>query len=143
NKRQSPKRSAEDTKRLYDTFGPNAVGVEEGVLELVFRDLLAGLPVIPQKADKDKVRRLLAVARFFEAGRVFIVRNIQNAQVLYDQLIEFPAGSHDDMVDALVYAIRMLLVDGYGTEEDITTAGSYSYGESKSDDDDDDADDGW
>lgn len=126
NKRQSPKKSAEDTGRIYDIYEPSAVGIESGILELVFRDLLAGLPVVPVKADKDKVRRLLAVARFFEAGRVYIVKNIKNAQALYDQLIEFPAGSHDDMVDALVYAIRMLLVDGMAPDDEVETAGDYN-----------------
>ena len=62
--------------------------------------------VIGLKPDKDKVRRLLAVSRFFEAGKVFLVKDIQNGQALREQLIEFPKGTHDDMVDAIVYAIR-------------------------------------
>ncbi len=136
NQRMSPKRNAEDVKRLYDIYEPNAIGIEGGVLELIFRDLLAGLPTMEVKADKDKVRRLLAVARFFEGGRVYIVKNIKNAQALYDQLIEFPSGSHDDMVDALVYAIRLLLVDGMTSDTDVETAGDYGQGDHSSDDDD-------
>lgn len=146
NKKQSPTKSAKETHDMYTVFEPNAVAIEEGILNLVFKDLLAGLPVIGVKPDKDKVRRLLAVARFFEAGRVYIVKGIKNAQALYDQLIEFPSGSHDDMVDALVYAIRLLLVDGMVSDDDIEVAGNYPTGDDddgEDDDDDDESDNDW
>jgi predicted phage terminase large subunit-like protein len=88
------------------------VGVEDGALGLVFKDLLAGLPLRGLKAGSDKVSRLVAVSRFFEAGRVYFLNSVNKIQELHDQLMEFPNGAHDDMVDALVYAVRMLLVDG-------------------------------
>lgn len=132
NQRTSPSITAETIQNLYETYQPQVVGIEQGALGLVFRDLLAGLPVIGLKPDKDKVRRLLAVSRFFEAGKVFLVRDIQNGQALREQLIEFPKGTHDDMVDAIVYAIRMLLVDGLNQgEEGFDESGSYA---SKDDD---------
>ena len=55
---------------------------------------------------------MTVVSRFFEAGRVYFLSNANKIQELHDQLMEFPNGAHDDMVDALVYAVRMLLVDG-------------------------------
>ena len=132
NQRTSPSITAETIQNLYETYQPPVVGIEQGALGLVFRDLLAGLPVIGLKPDKDKVRRLLAVSRFFEAGKVFLVKDIQNGQALREQLIEFPKGTHDDMVDAIVYAIRMLLVDGLNQgEEGFDESGSYT---SKEDD---------
>lgn len=127
NQRTSPSITAETIQNLYETYQPQVVGIEQGALGLVFRDLLAGLPVIGLKPDKDKVRRLLAVSRFFEAGKVFLVKDIQNGQALREQLIEFPKGTHDDMVDAIVYAIRMLLVDGLNQgEEGFDESGSYA-----------------
>jgi predicted phage terminase large subunit-like protein len=138
NRRLSPARNTKEIEDLNIVFEPNAIGVENGVLELVFKELLAGLPTVGLKADKDKVRRLLAVARFFEAGRIFIVKKIRNGQALYDQLVEFPNASHDDMVDALVYAIRMLLVDGMLADDDeAETAGDYKRGNPTYEDDDD------
>ena len=132
NQRTSPSITAETIQNLYETYQPQVVGIEQGALGLVFRDLLAGLPVIGLKPDKDKVRRLLAVSRFFEAGKVFLVKDIQNGQALREQLIEFPKGTHDDMVDAIVYAIRMLLIDGLNQgEEGFDESGSYA---SKDDD---------
>lgn len=136
NKRMSPSKAAKEIKDWYTVFEPNRIGMEKGVLGLVFKDMLAGLPVIGMDPDTDKVRRLLAVSRFFEAGRIFIVKGIKNGQALYDQLVEFPSGSHDDMVDALVYAIRMLLVQGIPSDEDVGTAGDYdSYGRESEEDD--------
>ena len=142
NKRMSPSKAAEDLVNWNIVWEPNRVGMEEGVLGLVFKDMLTGLPMVGLSPDKDKVRRLLAVSRFFEAGRIFIVNGIKNGQALVDQLIEFPSGSHDDMVDALVYAIRMLLVQGITTGEEVQEAGDYDkMGHDRDDDDDDDWDD--
>lgn len=145
NKRMSPTKAATDLENWNTVWEPNRIGMEEGVLGLVFKDLVKGLPMIGLKPDKDKVRRLLAVSRFFEAGQIFIVKGIKNGQALYDQLVEFPSGSHDDMVDALVYAIRMLLVNGIQTGDEVQEAGDYSkMGRDKHDDDDDfDDDDDW
>ena len=140
-KRLTPKKNAADIKRVYDTYEPNAVGVEAGALEIVFSDLLDGVATMPMKPDKDKVRRLLAVSKFFEGGRVYFVTNGRGVQSLYDQLMEFPAGTHDDMVDALVYVLRMLLVDGFDPDDDVETAGNYKRGNPGAEDDDDDGDD--
>lgn len=127
NERLSPKNNSEDIKRLDEIYKPRIIGIENGALGLVFRELLAGLPVIGLEPDKDKVRRLLAVSRFFEAGKIYFVQGSKNINELYDQLLEFPKGSHDDMVDALVYAIRLLLVDGVDNESasDFDNAGTY------------------
>lgn len=141
NSRMSPSKAAKELEDWNTVFEPSRVGMEEGVLGLVFRDMLKGVPMVGLKPDKDKVRRLLAVARFFEGGRIFIVKGIKNGQALYDQLIEFPSGSHDDMVDALVYAIRMLLVEGIGDDDEPEAAGSYHSGQAQEEGDEDDDDD--
>ena len=127
NQRTSPSVTADTARELDEIYEPQVIGIEEGALGLVFRDLLAGLPVIGLKPDKDKVRRLLAVSRFFEAGRIYIVKDIQNGQALREQLIEFPKGTHDDMVDMVVYAVRLLLVEGMNqvSSKDFQTAGDY------------------
>lgn len=140
-KKLSPTKNAAHITNIYETYQPSAVGMEKGALELVFRDLLAGLPVLPQKPDADKVRRLLAVSKFFEGGRVYFVQNGRGVQDLYDQLMEFPNGSHDDMVDALVYVLRMLLVNGISGDDEFDEAGDYASLNHKVDDEDDEWDD--
>ncbi len=136
-KKLSPRKNATFINSLYETYEPHVVGMEKGALELVFRDLLGGLPVIPQKPDKDKTRRLLAVSKFFEGGHIYFVQNGRGVQDLYDQLMEFPNGSHDDMVDAMVYVIRMLLVDGIVSDDDVAEAGDYAKLSPQANDNDD------
>lgn len=70
---------------------------------------------------------LTVVSRFFEAGRVYFLNGANKIQELHDQLMEFPNGTHDDMVDALVYAVRMLLVEGgsVASEGDFLLDGEY------------------
>ena len=127
NQRTSPSVTADTIRELDEIYKPQVIGIEKGALGLVFRDLLEGLPVIGLEPDKDKVRRLLAVSRFFEAGRVYTVKNIQNGQAFREQLIEFPKGTHDDMVDAAAYAVRLLFVEGENqvSSKDFQTAGDY------------------
>lgn len=127
NQRTSPSVTADTIRELDEIYKPQVIGIEKGALGLVFRDLLEGLPVIGLEPDKDKVRRLLAVSRFFEAGRVYTVKNIQNGQAFREQLIEFPKGTHDDMVDAAAYAVRLLFVEGANqvSSKDFQTAGDY------------------
>lgn len=127
NQRTSPSVTADTVRELDEIYKPQVIGIEKGALGLVFRDLLEGLPVIGLEPDKDKVRRLLAVSRFFEAGRVYTVKNIQNGQAFREQLIEFPKGTHDDMVDAAAYAVRLLFVEGDNqvSSKDFQTAGDY------------------
>lgn len=127
NQRTSPSVTADTVRELDEIYKPQVIGIEKGALGLVFRDLLEGLPVIGLEPDKDKVRRLLAVSRFFEAGRVYTVKNIQNGQAFREQLIEFPKGTHDDMVDAAAYAVRLLFVEGENqvSSKDFQTAGDY------------------
>lgn len=141
NSRMSPKKTAARMKDWNEMFVPNRVGVENGALGLVFRDLLAGLPVVGLKPDADKVRRLISVSRFFEGGQVFIEKGIKNAEALRTQLIEFPKSEHDDMVDALVYAIRMLKVDYRQDDEDEVAEAAGGYGELDDSDGWDDDDD--
>lgn len=127
NQRTSPSVTADTVRELDEIYKPQVIGIEKGALGLVFRDLLEGLPVIGLEPDKDKVRRLLAVSRFFEAGRVYTVKNIQNGQSFREQMIEFPKGTHDDMVDAAAYAVRLLFVEGENqvSSKDFQTAGDY------------------
>ena len=127
NQRTSPSVTADTVRELDEIYKPQVIGIEKGALGLVFRDLLEGLPVIGLEPDKDKVRRLLAVSRFFEAGRVYTVKNIHNGQAFREQLIEFPKGTHDDMVDAAAYAVRLLFAEGENqvSSKDFQTAGDY------------------
>ena len=85
------------------------------------------IPMIEVMPVGDKVARANAVTRYFEAGMVYVVGRDEGGvgEVLLDecedQLLTFPRGTHDDLVDAVVYGIMRLvgLADVMGETETI------------------------
>lgn len=85
------------------------------------------IPMIEVMPVGDKVARANAVTRYFEAGMVYLVGRDEGGvgEVLLDecedQLLTFPRGTHDDLVDAVVYGIMRLvgLADVMGETETI------------------------
>lgn len=63
----------------------------------------AGVYAVPVKTTKDKVTRFLRLSARFEAGMVFLRRGMQDE--LLEQLLMAPEGRHDDLVDALEFAV--------------------------------------
>lgn len=102
--------NVEDIKRVDELYKPRKVGIEKVAFQAAFQEVLKGLPVVELKPDADKIRRLLSVSRHFQAGKIFFVNGTPHIQDLYHELLEFPDGVHDDLVDALVYAIGMLIM---------------------------------
>ena len=62
------------------------------------------VPTKELQADKDKVRRAIQLSSVFENGLIFFRKDWT---YLYDELLQFPDAKHDDMVDALGYAIQL------------------------------------
>ena len=62
------------------------------------------LPIQPVRPDKDKVNRAMALAARYEQGKVFHIAGAPGIEELEAELLSFPGGPHDDLVDALVYA---------------------------------------
>lgn len=65
------------------------------------------IPLRDVKVDGDKFTRALAWANLAEEGRVILVRGAWNDEFL-DEVCQFPGGQHDDQVDAVSLAVRML-----------------------------------
>ncbi|MGH9945564.1 MAG: phage terminase large subunit [Pyrinomonadaceae bacterium] len=59
------------------------------------------------RADKDKVARALPWAAKAEAGKVILVRGAWN-EAFIEEVCSFPNGTHDDQVDAVSLAFRMM-----------------------------------
>ena len=66
--------------------------------------------IIPVEPDGSKLARAHAVTSFWEAGNVRLPHPdlFQWATALLDEIAFFPAGSHDDQVDAMTQALRRL-----------------------------------
>ena len=66
-------------------------------------------PLVELKADTDKVRRAHALAPYVENGAFFIKKEMKE---LYQEMIEFPLGKHDDTVDAASYITQIMRKPG-------------------------------
>lgn len=67
------------------------------------RSILASKP-----ASKSKQDRALSVSPLFESGKVHLPATHHLAGQLEHELLSFPAGEYDDLVDALVYGLGYL-----------------------------------
>ena len=63
------------------------------------------LPILPVKADRDKVSRANAVTPTHESGLVYLPDNARWLNDFMDELASFPSAPHDDQVDAFVHAL--------------------------------------
>ena len=90
----------------YDHHRPDLVLIEKKASgQSLIQDLRrAGLPIMEYMPDRDKVSRVNASTPFMESGRVWIPRK-EWGDDLINQALRFPAGRHDDMVDAMTMAI--------------------------------------
>ena len=103
---------------LFIRYKPNGVVVEEVAYQKVFRPLLIAegrarnlfIPVFPaqlgtaeNKRPRDKVSRLISVSHLFEQRLVEV-----HSKGLIEELLSFPHGDYDDMVDSVVYALIWL-----------------------------------
>lgn len=91
-------------------WSPNLIVVEDkasgtSALQVLRRETM--LPIVAVQPDRDKVGRANLVTPLCEAGRVAVPATWWGDELL-DELVRFPAGAHDDLVDALVYALMRL-----------------------------------
>lgn len=107
----------------YEKYKPERVIIEEVAFQSIIRKILLEksrkrgifIPVssaslwasplsVERKRPRDKLTRLLSVAHLFEQKLVEI-----NNPDLKNQLLTFPFGDYDDLVDATVYALFWLM----------------------------------
>ncbi len=87
--------------------------------ELLARTRLPARAVYP---DRDKVVRARALAARYEAGTVFHLRGAPGLRLYEDEVVAFPNGEHDDLVDAAVYGAAL---NEAGTQFYFTAAGRW------------------
>lgn len=95
-------------------YQPAFIAIERAgfQLSLIQIAMRSGLPVRELKADKDKVSRALPLSARMEAGKVWFDRQSMWYSNLERELLQFPAGEHDDQVDALAYAVLQSVRQG-------------------------------
>jgi predicted phage terminase large subunit-like protein len=99
-------------KREAAAWNPEAVVVEDAAAgQSAIQELrrTTGLNVLAVKAQGSKLARAEAVSPAFEAERVlFPSTSTRWRDEIVEELASFPTGRHDDMVDAIVYAVQRL-----------------------------------
>lgn len=93
---------------LTKEFNPNIIGVEEVAYqkallyfldeEMRRRNILLPVKGVKPPTDKTKEMRILALVPRFEFSRVYLRRGLTDLEM---ELLKFPRGSHDDLIDAL------------------------------------------
>lgn len=100
-------------KQLYLQHGGQIVVIEatqyqEALVQELRRT--STLPIKAVKPTKDKVSRAYPVISVTEHSKLYLPANAPSIkQMLIEEMIDFPTGKHDDVIDALVYAHYGLL----------------------------------
>jgi predicted phage terminase large subunit-like protein len=68
-----------------------------------------GLPILAVPARSSKIARAEAITPYFESGRVLLPERAPWIESFITEFCSFPAGRHDDMLDAAALAIQTLL----------------------------------
>ena len=108
--------------KLYDRTNPDSVGIEKVAFQGVIKPILMkeakkrGYSSIPikqitvgafndseRREAKDKWTRAFKVTHYFENKQVFL-----KSRKLIDQLVVFPTGDLDDLVDVCIYGLLMI-----------------------------------
>lgn len=96
-------------QQMADKWRPSIISIEEVQFQsAVIQELLrtTSLPVRGVKPDKDKLTRFQPLQARYEQRLVYHAVGLPG--YFEDELLSFPVGVHDDIVDALVYAFNGL-----------------------------------
>lgn len=89
-----------------DFLAVESVGFQLTIIQEARRK---GLPIRELPRDKDKISRALPATVKFEAGQVWFPRDAPWIGILEEELLTFPAGRHDDCVDAVADGVLEML----------------------------------
>jgi predicted phage terminase large subunit-like protein len=91
-------------KHNLEWVGIERAGFQLALVQFARRE---GLPVLELRADRDKRQRALPLSAKMEAGLVYLPKNEEYSWVadVERELLTFPVGAHDDIVDCLSYAV--------------------------------------
>jgi len=92
---------------IQDRLAPDLFGIEDVAYQraLVEEAKRAGLRVRPIRRRRSKMDRMIALSARFEEGRIMLAPNLPD---LEEELLLYPEGAHDDLLDALEICVSLL-----------------------------------
>jgi len=104
--KMTPAKHIDLIEKMFKQYKPQLIGIEavQYQVAVVEEALKRGYPVKQLKPKKDKKTRAMAISAKMENGMVYFRANAEWLAAFEDELLQFPAGRHDDQVDALAYA---------------------------------------
>lgn len=110
--------------KLNETFRPNVIGIEEvayqkALLYFVDEEMRRRKVVLPvtgvkQPNQKTKQTRILSLVPRFEWSRIFLNMGQHDLEL---ELLQFPRGAHDDLIDSLASIEHIYFVPEKKEEE--------------------------
>lgn len=99
----------------WETFQPRKIGVEMVAFQKSLQYALSDemrrrnifLPIVELKADKSKAERIEGLVPRYANGSIYHLEQCPFREALEDELLRFPRGRHDDIIDALAYGLQI------------------------------------
>lgn len=95
---------------LQQRWNADTVFIEQSFISttLAVDATAAGIPVQPLHADTDKITRAIPATTRVRSGRVWFPAHVDWLDEWCDEIASFPSAAHDDQVDCLAYAARVV-----------------------------------
>jgi predicted phage terminase large subunit-like protein len=99
----------------WEQYQPKKIGIEmtayQKSLQYAIMDEMRRrnvfLPVVELKADRSKQERIEGLVPRYPNGGVYHLQQCPFREILEDELMRFPRGKHDDIIDALAYGLQI------------------------------------
>ena len=112
--RLSPSELIDEVFRLASIYSPVKIGIEDVAFQKSLQYSLTEemhtrnkyLPMQPLRpAGRNKDQRIRGLQPLYANTRILHGKHIEKLQFLEDELLRFPRGKHDDIIDALAYML--------------------------------------
>lgn len=99
----------------WESYHPKRIGVEMTAYQKSLQYALIDemrrrnifLPVVELKAERSKPERIEGLIPRYANGTIFHLEQCPFREQLEDQLMRYPVGKHDDIIDALAYGLQI------------------------------------
>ncbi len=103
---------------IGETFHPDTIGIEmvafQKVLQYSINEEMRrrghSLPIVELKTqDRSKDERIRALQPLYANGKILHSKQVPGYEILEDELLRFPRGKHDDVIDAMASQLDLIV----------------------------------